>query len=87
MLQIILKNNGYPIHFIDIVDESTHQEAATYEVTFQGKKFGFKHNWSEGALVCARKALQAIEDESPSQLELDEIDAACQFGKLSDLEA
>lgn len=67
MLQIELKVNGCLIDFVDVVNVSSEQEPATYEVIYQGKRFGFKHNRSEGALVCAKKALEAIENESPSQ--------------------
>lgn len=69
MLQIELSVNGCIIDFIDIVNVGTSYDKATYEVSYQGKRFGFIHNRTKGAVVCAMKALQAITKEAPSLLE------------------
>lgn len=81
MLQLKLEVNGHLIDFVNIVNVSSKQDPATYEVTYQGKSFGFTHNRSEGALVCAMKAMKAIVNEAPSLLEQEAIDSIMNSGR------
>jgi len=72
MLQIELKVNGCIIDFVDVVnvtalcERSKSLDEHLYEVRYQDKKYGFGHNRSNGALVCAMKALEAIAGNNPS---------------------
>jgi len=76
MLQIKLEVNGCLVDYVNIVnvtdlciDRPEELNSAIYEVVYQGKKFGFIHNRSDGALVCALKGLQAITNNESSQME------------------